>query len=617
MSTTVTYKGDTLTTVNNATKTLKTAGKYMEGDVILTDNSEPSLQAKTTTPTESQQTIEPDSGYDGLSQVTVNPIPSQYIIPTGTKSITENGTGIDVAQYASVDVAVQSGDCTRTEIVPSQTVTPDSSRTANFTATTLFVDGEYYVVTYDGTEYVVTAETLWTDNVILGDAQMVWQTTDVLYPFALITTSTESEGYFVNTSTHTIKVELLEFTGDATILSSKSITANGTYNASSDNADGYANVTVNVPSTTPSLQSKSVSYTPSETAQSATVTADSGYDGLSSVDVSVGAISPTYVGSGITRRSSNDITNSLPSGYYRVIAPAGYYESAATKDIAMRTLPTPVISIDDATGVITASATLANSGFINPTTTTATEQLTLRSSTDLTASGATVTVPAGYYSAQASKAVASGTEGTPTATKGTVSSHSVTVTPSVTNTAGYISGGTKTGTAVTVSASELVSGTVTISASGTTDVTNYASASVAAGGATAPSSITGTTAAITTGTNTLTLTKTVSITPSVTAGYISTGTEGNSSVSLTASVPTKAAATITPSTSNQTIAAGTYLTGAQTIAGDADLIASNIISTANIFGVQGSVVVQNYYTGTSEPSSSLGINGDLYFQTKE
>lgn len=37
MSTTVTYKGDTLTTVNNDTKTLKTAGKYMEGDITLVD----------------------------------------------------------------------------------------------------------------------------------------------------------------------------------------------------------------------------------------------------------------------------------------------------------------------------------------------------------------------------------------------------------------------------------------------------------------------------------------------------------------------------------------------------------------------------------------------------
>ncbi len=46
---------------------------------------------------------------NGLSQVTVNPIPSQYIVPSGTKTITENGTGIDVASYSSVDVNVSGG----------------------------------------------------------------------------------------------------------------------------------------------------------------------------------------------------------------------------------------------------------------------------------------------------------------------------------------------------------------------------------------------------------------------------------------------------------------------------------------------------------------------------
>ena len=40
MSTTVTYKGDTIATVDNATKTLKTAGKYLEDDITLSDISE-------------------------------------------------------------------------------------------------------------------------------------------------------------------------------------------------------------------------------------------------------------------------------------------------------------------------------------------------------------------------------------------------------------------------------------------------------------------------------------------------------------------------------------------------------------------------------------------------
>ena len=71
-------------------------------------------------------------------------------------------------------------------------------------------------------------------------------------------------------------------------------------------------------------------------------------------------------------------------------------------------------------------------------------------------------------------AMPSGTAGTPTATKGAVSNHSISVTPSVTNQTGYITGSTKTGTAVTVSASELVSGSQTVTSNQTVDVTNLA-----------------------------------------------------------------------------------------------------------------------------------------------
>lgn len=37
MSTTVSYKGNMIAMAENQTKTLKTAGKYMEADVVVTD----------------------------------------------------------------------------------------------------------------------------------------------------------------------------------------------------------------------------------------------------------------------------------------------------------------------------------------------------------------------------------------------------------------------------------------------------------------------------------------------------------------------------------------------------------------------------------------------------
>lgn len=139
--------------------------------------------------------------------------------------------------------------------------------------------------------------------------------------------------------------------------------------------------------------------------------------------------------------------------------------------------------IDTTDKTVTAGGMLKGLTALKNDGTTATGSIALKSSTDLTASGATVTAPAGYYAYSARKSVASGTAGTPTASKGTVSNHSISVTPSVTNTTGYISGGTKSGTAVTVSASELVSGTKSITENGTgIDVTNFASVDVAVSG---------------------------------------------------------------------------------------------------------------------------------------
>lgn len=58
---------------------------------------------------------------------------------------------------------------------------------------------------------------------------------------------------------------------------------------------------------------------------------------------------------------------------------------------------------------------------------------------------------------------------------------------------------------------------------------------------------------------------------------------------VTGNIQSKAAATYTPTTSDQTIAAGQYLSGAQTIEGDANLQAQYIASGVTIFGVVGSL----------------------------
>ena len=68
------------------------------------------------------------------------------------------------------------------------------------------------------------------------------------------------------------------------------------------------------------------------------------------------------------------------------------------------------------------------------------------------------------------------------ATKGIVAGHTVTVTPKASRTAGFINTGETEGLGVNVTASELVSGTLNVSQSGTQDVTNYENISVPSGG---------------------------------------------------------------------------------------------------------------------------------------
>lgn len=158
------------------------------------------------------------------------------------------------------------------------------------------------------------------------------------------------------------------------------------------------------------------------------------------------------------------------------------------------TVSVPASAVDTGTKSISTNGTHDVTGYASASVSVPTG--TARTSADLTASGATVNVPAGLYAEAASKSVASGSATTPATT--------ITANPTIAmNTPGVI--------------------TATVSA-------------------------------------------TQSVSPTVSSGYVSSGTAGTITVSGTKSVQltTKGMTYYHPSTSDQIIDLGTYLTGVQT-----------------------------------------------------
>ena len=425
-------------------------------------------------------------------------------------------------------------------------------------------------------------------------------------------------------------------TGQTIYLDTLTVTDNGVYTPNTNHY--YSTVTVEVEGSAPANLQEKTNINPSTASQ--TITADSGYDGLSSVQINAmpamtlptsAASSATsgYTSKATISRSTSDQYINIPTGYnstsayYKIdavangaaTAPASISGTSATISTSSNTLTlTKTVSVTPSvTAGYISSGTAGNSSVsltasvaVNPTP---------------TASGATVTIPAGYYSTDTSKSVTTMTLPT---------------SASASATSGYTS---KATISRSTSDQYINIGTGYNSAGG-----YYKVNAVANGSATGPTSLSGSSAALSTGTNTITLTKTgITTTPTVSAGYISAATASTATVTLTASVTTKAAATITPGTSDQTIASGTYLTGTQTISGDADLIASNIKTGVTIFGVTGtytadataaadeilsgetayvngtkltgSLVITTVYVGSAVPSASTGINGDIYIKS--
>ena len=164
----------------------------------------------------------------------------------------------------------------------------------------------------------------------------------------------------------------------------------------------------------PTLETVTKTYTPTESQQTETIEPGQGYDGIGEVDVTVGAISGSYVGSGVTRRSSSDLSASGAT----VTAPAGYYESAASKAVASGSAATPATSITanptisvSSGGLITASVSATKSitptvsaGYVSSGTAgtatvsgSATEQLTVQAAQTIHPSASDQTIASGKY----------------------------------------------------------------------------------------------------------------------------------------------------------------------------------------------------------------------------
>lgn len=329
---------------------------------------------------------------------------------------------------------------------------------------------------------------------------------------------------------------------------------------------GIKNVTGGV-----SLQSKTVD--PSESSQ--TVTADSSYDGL--LQVTVNAVSNTYVGSGITKKSATTYT---PSTSNQTIASGTYLSGAQTIKGDSNLVASNIksgVSIFGVSGSYTAS-----SGSTTPT---------LQSkSISPSESSQTVTPDSGYdgLSQVTVNAISSTYVGS-----GVTKKSATTYTPTTSD--------------QTISSGQYLNGAQTIKGDSNLIASNIKSGVTIFG-------VSGSYTASASSPNL----QSKSVSPSESSQTVKpdSGYDGLSQVTVSAisttyvgsGVTKKAAATYIPSTSDQTIANGQYLNGTQTIKGDSNLIAANIKSGVSIFGVAGS------YTGSGSGGSSTN-NCEAYHIT--
>lgn len=142
----------------------------------------------------------------------------------------------------------------------------------------------------------------------------------------------------------------------------------------------------------------------------------------------------------VTPKSIDEMTSDVDAANTEISEQAGLLEQIATA-LEGKASGGGGIILPSLTNPASASDIIIGKEAIDGSGNKITGAIATKTSSDLTASGATVTVPAGYYASNTSKSVATATQATPSVSIDSAGK----ITASATQTAGYVSAGTKTG----------------------------------------------------------------------------------------------------------------------------------------------------------------------------